>query len=402
VAEGHIAGIRHHLRYKERMEADKSLDKKASYKFAEDGSKTVEKIIVLSDSEMNDPLIVMEKMGLDPLAWELMTCELDRKAWQVTMKMGQKKSKDGSKGADQAKTVTNHAYACKIRVKPISGGIDSDVIRQVFDSLVAPKLREYKYKPTSLMLEAGMYEPHFGKQAWEDETLEENYDLKIAEETYRAVIDDLLGKVKSYGMGFDSILFPVGQDFFHIDNKDETTTKGTHVETDGRWQKIYETGIQCLIWAIESLRQFAPVHVIYVPGNHDEMLAFFATLHIDAYFRETDNVTVDTSPAPRKYHRYGQNLIGFSHGEEGKRIEKLMQVEAAEDWGETKYREFHLGHLHHERVKEDGGIIFRRISAVTATDAWHAEKGYKGAVRKAQAFVWDKEQGLVAIINSTV
>ena len=29
-------------------------------------------------------------------------------------------------------------------------------------------------------------------------------------------------------------------------------------------------------------------------------------------------------------------------------------------------------------------------------------KGFKGAVRKAQAFVWDKERGLVTIINSSV
>ena len=79
-----------------------------------------------------------------------------------------------------------------------------------------------------------------------------------------------------------------------------------------------------------------------------------------------------------------------------------MQVEASEDWGKTKYHEFHLGELHHERVREEGGIIFRRISSITATDAWHMEKGYKGAVRKAQAFVWDKKEGLITIINSTV
>jgi len=402
VAQGHIAGIRHHLQYKERMEGDKSLPDQVSYKFAEDGSKTVEKVIVLSESEMNDPSIIMEKMGLDPLAWELVSCELDRKAWQVTMRMRRGDDEDGNKLPDEAQTETNYAFDCKVRVKPIQGVLDVETVRSVFNSLKSPKLREYKYKATSLMLEAGMYEPHFGKHAWEDETLEENYDIKIAEETYCAVIDDLIGKITSYNMGFDSILFPIGQDFFHIDNKDETTTLGTRVGADGRWQKIYETGIRCLVWAIESLRKFAPVHVIYVPGNHDEMLAFFATLHMDAYFRETDSVTVDTSPAPRKYHRFGQNLIGFSHGKEGKRIEKLMQVEAAEDWGKTKYREFHLGDLHHERVKEDGGIIFRRISSITATDAWHTEKGFKGAVRKAQAFVWDKERGLTAIINSTV
>ena len=401
-AEGHIAGIRHHLQYKERMEGDKSLPDQVSYKFAEDGSKTVEKVIVLSDSEMNDPSVIMEKMGLDPLAWELVSCELDRKAWQVTMRMRGGDDKDGNKLPDKPQTETNYAFDCKVRVRPIQGVLDMETVRGVFDSLKPPKLREYKYKPAKLMLEAGMYEPHFGKHAWEDETLEDNYDIKIAEKTYRAVIEDLLGKIESYGMGFESVLFPIGQDFFHIDNKDETTTRGTHVDTDGRWQKIYETGISCLVWAIESLRELAPVHVIYVPGNHDEMLAFFATLHVDAYFRETKSVIVDTSPTPRKYHRYGQNLIGFSHGQEGKRIEKLMQVEAAEEWGETKYREFHLGHLHHEHVKEDGGIIFRRISAITATDAWHSEKGYKGATRKAQAFVWDKDRGLVTIINSTV
>ena len=351
---------------------------------------------------MNDPTIIMEKMGLDPLAWELLSCELDRKAWQVTMKMAQGDDEEGNRLPDVPLTKDNHAFNCKIRAKPINGGIDADTVRNVFDNLKAPILKEYKHKPSSLMLEAGMYEPHFGKHAWEDETLEENYDIKIAEETYRSVIDDLLGKINSYNMGFESILFPIGQDFFHIDNKDETTTKGTHVDTDGRWQKIYEAGVSCLVWAIENLRRLAPVHVIYVPGNHDEMLSFFATLHIDAYFRDTDSVTVDTSPAPRKYHRYGQNLIGFSHGKEGKRIDKLMQVEAAQDWGETRFREFHLGDLHHESVREDGGIIFRRISTITATDAWHAEQGYKGAVRKAQAFVWDKEHGLVTIINSSV
>lgn len=401
-AESQLAGIRHHLRYKERRDGDKSLPEQAKYKFAEDGSKTIEKVIVLSESEMNDPTIIMERMGLDPLCWELLSCELDRRAWQVTMKMAQGSDEYGHKKPDKSRTKTNYAFDCKVRVRTIQGGVDADTVRRVFESLDAPTLKEYKYKPSSLMLEAGMYEPHFGKRAWEDETLEENYDIQIAEETYCAVIDDLLGKIKSYSMGFENILFPVGQDFFHIDNKDETTTRGTHVDTDGRWQKIYETGVRCLIWAIESLRKLAPVHVIYVPGNHDEMLAFFATLHIDAHFRNTGSVTVDTSPAPRKYFRYGQNLIGFSHGKEGKRIETLMQVEAAEDWGRTKYREFHLGDLHHERVKEDGGIIFRRISAITATDAWHNEKGYKGAVRKAQAFVWDKENGLVTIINSTV
>lgn len=39
---------------------------------------------------------------------------------------------------------------------------------------------------------------------------------------------------------------------------------------------------------------------------------------------------------------------------------------------------------------------------VYAADAWHSEKGFIGATRRAQAFVWNKERGLQAIINSAV
>jgi hypothetical protein len=114
-------------------------------------------------------------------------------------------------------------------------------------------------------------------------------------------------------------------------------------------------------------------------------------------------VKVNTSASQRKYVRYGNNLIGYSHGrEEGKRIESLMQIEAPEDWGATLYREWHLGDLHHESAREVGGIIFRRISTITAADAWHASKGYMGSVRKAQAFVWDRDKGKVYTIDSVV
>jgi hypothetical protein len=96
-------------------------------------------------------------------------------------------------------------------------------------------------------------------------------------------------------------------------------------------------------------------------------------------------------------------LIGYSHGkEEGKRIQFLMQVEQPEAWGASDYREWHLGDLHHEEAMELGGMVIRRISAITKTDAWHAEKGFVGAIHKAQAFVWDKERGKLLTIDSVI
>lgn len=100
-------------------------------------------------------------------------------------------------------------------------------------------------------------------------------------------------------------------------------------------------------------------------------------------------------------------MIGFSHGaEEGKRIHKLMQTEAREAWGRTKYHEFHLAHIHSEKavesIAEDGGLIIRYVSSVTGTDSWHSESGFVGAVKKAQNFIYDREKGLVEILNTVV
>lgn len=369
------------------------------YSFAEDGSRTIERIIQLSEGDMDDPVVIMRKMGLDPIRWEMLTYEIRRGASQVTMKLSQGSDKNGNKAPEIPHTVTNYNVKCKVKVRPLQDKVSAATIRAVFDELQPPKLRGYKYEPSDLMLELGFYDIHIGKQAWEDETGEENYDLDIAQANFQKAVESLISRVTIYGLQLERILFPVGQDFYHIDNSAETTTRGTKVDTDDRWQKIYQVGLECLVFAIEELRKLAPVDVLYVPGNHDEQLSFFATMHLDAYFKDVEAVTVDTLPTTRKYRRFGNNLIGFSHGKEGKRIEKLMQVEAAKDWGDTLFREFHLGDLHHERAKEDGGIIFRRISALTATDAWHAEKGYKGAIRKAQAFVWSREDGLEAILN---
>jgi hypothetical protein len=133
------------------------------------------------------------------------------------------------------------------------------------------------------------------------------------------------------------------------------------------------------------------------------MLGYAATVGLAQRYFGTDSVKVDLSAKPRKYRLWGVNLIGYSHGEkEGKRLEGLMQIEAAEMWGKSLFREFHMGHLHTESTITKNGIVFRRISAITAPDAWHVEGGFIGSTRQAQAFLWDKVNGLQVILNSNV
>lgn len=407
-SQKYITGIRHYLKYKkQRFLSDPNhhvSDMEEVVKKA-DGSKTTKRILLLSEEDLKDDARIMELMGYDPAKWTLYTCKTRRTVWDVTMKLRTEiEDEDGEKSyIDEPHKETNHAYECVVTCKPLQNKISTDNIQSVFENLQAPELEKYDYKVgDGLLLELPILDVHIGKKAWKEETGAENYDLDIAEEIYKDAVRDILARIKKADWPVEKIVFPVGQDFFHIDTIDNTTTSGTHVDTDGRWVKIYQTGCFLLTWAIEQLRSIAPVDVMYVAGNHDKMLSYFATMHIGAFYRNCKNVDVDISPEKRKYVTWGKCLIGYSHAKmEGNRIKTIMQLESP-DWSDVKFREFHLGDLHHEEAKEEGGIIFRRVSAICAADAWHSEKAYSGSIRKAQAFLWDRNKGRQYVVDHNV
>ena len=253
---------------------------------------------------------------------------------------------------------------------------------------------------TGKMLEVPIVDLHLSKLSWEPET-GFNYDCKIAEQRFMSVIHDVVERAK--GMEFEQILFPVGNDFFNFTDMEGGTAKGTAQDNDSRWQKMYLKGNEVLIKGIDILSQLAPVKVFQIPGNHDFSVSFYSIVNLNSWFRNDSNVEVNTNPKTRKYQEFGKCLIGYTHGDkEKKRIFGNMQQEAAEAWGRTLYREWHTGHLHSEQVKEEFGVKVRSLSSVTATDSWHSESGYVGAIATSQSFVWDKQRGLRDIWYTTV
>lgn len=263
-----------------------------------------------------------------------------------------------------------------------------------------PKVPFRQPKPSGLMLEVPIVDLHLAKLAWEPET-GENYDIKIAERRFMQVIHDVCERARKYD--FELIVFPVGNDFFNCDSIMGTTTKGTPQDNDSRWAKMYLKGLELLVHAVSLLSEIAPVKVFNIPGNHDFHVSFQSVNYLYAWFRNNENVLVDRSPRPRKYVEFGKCLIGYTHGDkEGKRLFGNMQVEMPEAWGRTLYREWHTGHWHSERVKEDFGVKVRSLSSVTATDFWHYQSGFVGALAVSQSFVWDKERGLTEIWYSSV
>jgi hypothetical protein len=247
----------------------------------------------------------------------------------------------------------------------------------------------------SKLLGVPIMDLHLNKLAWNQET-GEDYDSKIASERFKFTIEQTKRKVM--GKEFERILFPIGNDFFNIDNPAKTTTGGTPQDSDSRWAKMFMTGVELLTWAITQLEEIAPVYAFLVPGNHDYTTSFYAICSVAMYFKDAKNIIIDTNPQSRKYVWFGNNLIGFTHmDKEGKRLEGNMQIEASEAWGQTKYREWLGGHLHSEQTREVNGIKIRNLSAPTAGDFWHTTSGYVGSIAETQIFTWDKLLGLEEI-----
>lgn len=405
-AKLYLSGIRMYINALRKMENRDYIppEKPTEISFNQDSSKTIKTEVHLTEDEAASPTKIMQKMGFDPFLWEVVSCKISDGGWDVTLKLENSEMvEDKLIKTSTPQTIRNRKYSVTLTVKPLGSDLTFPQILSAFQDLKPIKAKKYPNATINdgLLFELPMMDFHLGKLSWLEET-GTDYDLKIAERLWRKVISDLIVKATRFG-SIENIVFPVGQDFFHFDTPRATTTAGTQLDTDTRWQKMFRKGVELLVWAIEELAQVATVNVMWVPGNHDQMLSYAAVIGLYQRYSDSDRVTVDTTATSRKYILFGKNLIGYSHGDkEGKRLQGLMQIEAPDLWGKSIFREFHIGHLHTEMTTTNNGIIFRQISAITASDAWHGENGFLGSTRQAQAFIWDKNLGLQAILNSNV
>lgn len=268
---------------------------------------------------------------------------------------------------------------------------------------------KYDRKSEENLLEICVFDAHIGKLSWSGET-GEDYDIKIASKRF---IEAVKGAIqRANGNSFERILFIIGNDFYNSDTILNTTTAGTPQDEDTRWKKTFKLGFTLLVEAIDYMRQYAKVDILVVPGNHDEQRSFFVGCSLESWYRNDNCVSIDNGAKVRKYYKYGEVLLGFTHGDKEKedRLAQLMAHEVKEEWAATSYHEWHLAHLHKQGAtkykvpvyNEDLGVMARRLSSISATDNWHFGKGYIGTKKAAEAFLWNKQAGLLAHYNINV
>lgn len=239
---------------------------------------------------------------------------------------------------------------------------------------------------------------HVGKLAKAVETGDE-YNSQIA---VKRVIEGIQGILdKTNGFNIDKILFIGGNDILHIDTPDRKTAKGTPQDTDGMWYENFLIAKQIYIDALEMLVRVADVHFVFNPSNHDYTNGFFLADVIRTWFRKSNNMTFDVSINHRKYYQYGSNLIGTTHGDNGKLTDLplLMAQEAKTMWADTKHRYVYTHHVHHKASKDIIGICVESLRSPSGTDGWHHRMGYAHAPKAVEGFLHHKDFGQVARIT---
>ena len=267
----------------------------------------------------------------------------------------------------------------------------ASLLEQAKKNAHTPVKIERPKTPSGNVLEVNISDHHFGKLAWGIETGGRPYDVKIAIAMYKRALGALIERSKGYK--FDEVLFVVGNDLLNSNDAENKTT-------DGRYHKTFRNVRETLVDAIEELRKIAPVKVYLVYGNHDTLSAYHMGDSLSCYFHKYTDVFVQNEPTYRKYYQFGKVMLLLTHGDKGKREDfpLLMATEQPQMWADTMFREAHTGHIHQTKLQEWHGVRVRVLPALCPADDWHSEEAYVGQLRNAEAYVWNKTEGLLSIV----
>ena len=237
-------------------------------------------------------------------------------------------------------------------------------------------------------------DPHLGAYIWGEET-GSDYDVKIAE---RLHVDAIRKLVATAPPAKEALVISLG-DLVHCDsNLARTSRSGNPLDTDTRYQHVLRVGIRMVRAMIDAaLTKHEKVRVICEVGNHDDLSSPMLAATLEAFYDGDPRVTIDTSPQPFHWYRFGKCLLGTTHGSETKPddLPMVMAQDRAKDWGETTNRHWYVGHVHHETVKEYPGCTVEWFRTLAPADAWAHRKGYR-AGRDMRLHVWHKEHGLIS------
>ena len=294
-----------------------------------------------------------------------------------------------------------------------------NVVQRLIDKHVEPNLNPeqepvlesedwFRINQGKRLAVVNLYDAHLDKLPIKstcgvESTLQENIDK------FKTTINKIIYEAAKQ-QNLQYFVFPVGNDLFHTNGFNSQTKKGTQIEYYGSPEDNYYAICDAITEAITKLALIAKneVKVIMVKGNHDEDKITTLGFWLKKYFKDRESVVykkveVDFLRKQRKYIKFGDNLLGFAHGDKEKfkiaQLPLIMATEAKELWGQTTHRKMYLGDLHHGfeyqflKAKDMPGVEVEYLRSVGTTDTWHEDFGWIGVPKTAYLQIFDEKEG---------
>lgn len=269
--------------------------------------------------------------------------------------------------------------------------IVSEAVNAASATIRRPKHKAHKVKRDALWSLLPLCDLHFGGKSWHAMT-GADYDLTIASKLTVETASRLLARSR----GCASRTIAIVGDAMHFDTVAGTTTGGTFLDRDSRLPKALGDLIVAVGAVVDESADECQTQLVVVPGNHDAALAWAVQIILEQRYRNDERVAVDTTLTTRKYIANGNNLIGITHGDKAKkRLAGIMALEARQHWQKCTYREWHVGHLHHQaaEIGTIDGVVVRTHPTIVPPDSWHVDSGFVGAERGMQGFLYHPQGG---------
>jgi hypothetical protein len=321
--------------------------------------------------------------------WEVDRCVSNH--WDTTMKTD-----------DGTKTVTN--YQIKIFLKKKTVNHVKEALNNIKE-IKSINVKKPKKVNSGNQAFIGLYDTHFGKLGYEAQT-GEGCNIEKTKNFYINAIVDTLERLKAFDVS--KIIYPIGQDFLHINNSKNTTANDTPQDVDGILTQVYSTAFEASIIGIEECLKVCPVEVVYVSGNHDRDTSWFLTHAISQRFGKTKHLSVDLDIIGRKYRSFGKCIIGLSHADNKRqraKLHNLMAVEQREKWSVANCCEWLTGH-YHKRGEEKVATVdtdlmqtVRTLPSLSGRDRWHFDNAFISP-RACETYIYSPNDGYLGHIST--
>jgi hypothetical protein len=364
---------------------------------------------------VDKPMTVQELLVASGVDMEVFEVErIKTNAWGVTSKLNEFQSPNRVTG-NYLQAAKNYQITVWLR-KRVEEVVE-DSLQKTLDRFAdankdySPLFSTLPHRPTpdDVVAVVNLYDAHLDKIALPSTTGEQG-GLAENVQIFKNALEELCVHLEQAMPEY--IIYPLGNDLYHTNNFEGTTKKGTNLEVLEDEYAAYDIITEVAVDSINRLREIAPVHLMFIHGNHDyDKVATLATA-CRLIFKDCDDVVIDDRRIARKYIRYGINLFGFSHGDKQKqKIAELPQMMAQEnrangDWGASKVGQFYCGDLHHKFTvrfpndKDYIGVNVAFLRSIGRTDTWHSDHGYIGVHKEATVDIWSKTGGKKATFST--